>query len=152
MVNKKELTEETKTALVGAAPTALVTMVEEKPLFKDEQIVGYFAEAIECIKEDRKEANERYLQMADFIINGSGDASSSTKEAMTALLKIKSDGVSQMTKLLDLMIRLKMKERVTPSQIHAFQQNNKYEVAGTPSPQIRNLIKLAQQIDSEPTK
>ena len=145
MVNKKE---ETKTAVVTANPTALVVLPEEKPLIADERVLQLVEETLEGVREDRLEASERYLQFCDMVVN-SGDCSSATKEALVNLLKIRNDALNQNIKVLDIFARIKLKERATPSQIHAFQQNNKYEVANAPSPQIRNLIKMAQSLDSE---
>ena len=142
---KKEI-EESKTALVGTAPTAMISMVEEKPLIADERVLKLFEETLEGVKEDRAEAQEKYLLFCDMVIND-GAHSNASIEAIANLLKIKNAALDQNIKVLDLWTRLKLKERVSPAQIHAFQQNNKYEVANTPSPQIRNLIKMATELD-----
>lgn len=122
---------------------------EDQPLVAKERIKEYYEQAIECIQQDREEASERYLQFADMAVNG-GDPSSATKEAMVSLLKVKSDGVNQMVKILDLWTRLAMKDKATSSQIYAYQQNNKYEVAGSgPNSHVRKLIKIAQEMESK---
>jgi len=121
----------------------IATTDTQPPLVPDEKIVKYYDEAMSCIKEDRNEAHDKYMQVCEMVFN-EGDPSSSTKEAMVNLLKIKSDSVNQMIKILDLYTRLHMKERHSPSQIYAFQQNNKYEGGSTPNPRIKRLIELAQ--------
>lgn len=113
-------------------------------LISDEKITNYYEKAIQCIEEDRLEADGRYMEFADMVING-GDPSSATKEAMVNLLKIKNDGVNQMIKILDLWTRLKMKDKSTNSQIYAYQQNNKYEVS---TPNVKKLIKMAQEMEN----
>lgn len=128
--------------------TSLNTQREENPLVSNEQIKNYYAEAIECIRQDREEADERYLQFADMVIND-GDPSTATKETMVNLLKVKTDGVNQMVKILDLWTRLAMKDKVTSSQVYAFQQNNKYENKSNPSSRIKELIKIAEQTQNQ---
>jgi hypothetical protein len=148
--NKLELApiEVSQPPMVQESQTVGVQLAaEEKPLIPDEKITDYYELAIDCIKEDRVEAGSRYLELADMVING-GDPSSATKEAMVNCLKIKSDSVNQMIKILDLWTRLKMKEKVTGSQVALYQQNNKYEVGNGPNPHVRKLIKMAQEMES----
>ena len=148
MTKQKEIAVAENTLPIEQAKTvtALQVVPDEKPLIPDERITQYFEEAIDCITEDRQEANNRYLQMADMVCNG-GDPSSATKEAMVNLLKIKSDGVTQMTRILDLWTRLKLKEKASTNQIYAYQQNNKFESASAPSQRVRELIKMATDLD-----
>ena len=132
------------TSLVKAAhkSQALTAPDEEKALISDDSILSYYEEAMGCIKADRTEANERYLEFAEMVLN-EGDPSSASKEALVNLLKLKSEGVNQMIKILDLWTRMKLKERATSSQIHSYQQNNKYELNTGANPDIGRLIKMA---------
>ena len=116
-------------------------------LVPDDRVIQYYEEAMECIKEDRLEAHDRYLDFADMAIN-EGDPSSATKEALVNLLKLKNDSVNQMIKILDLWTRMKMKDRTTSSQVYAYQQNNKYEIAKA-NPNVKKLIKMAQEMESQ---
>jgi len=147
----KVVSDEESKSLVEHDEKSLALQQEPQAgsLVSSDEIKNYYTEAIDCIRQDREEADERYIQFADMAING-GDPSNATKEAMVNLLKIKSDGVNQMVKILDLWTRLAMKDKATSSQIYAYQQNNKYEMAasGKPSPHVRKLIKMAEQMES----
>ena len=146
-----------ETNLQEPAPSDLVPqglptdMVEQSKsvvdLVSDDRVIEYYEEAMNCIKEDREEAYERYLDFADMSIND-GDPSSATKEALVNLLKLKNEGVNQMIKILDLWTRMKMKERTTSSQIYAYQQNNKYDMAKA-NPNVKKLIKMAKEMEQE---
>lgn len=135
-----DLAEQQVTAMVGQP---------EQPvdLIADEKVVDYYEEAMACIKEDREEAHDRYLDFCEMVIN-EGDPSSATKEALVNLLKLKSDSVNQMIKILDLWTRLKMKDRATSSQIYAYQQNNRYDGSGRANPNVKKLIKMAQEMEN----
>ena len=148
-MNEEKTIEDTKTLVATNPAAAALAATVEKPLVSDEKIVGLFDETLAEIDKDRVQAEERYLQISDFVVN-SGDSSSASKEAMVNLLKIKNETLNQKIKVLDLWTRLKMKDRVTSSQVYAYQQNNKFETASTPSNQIKNLIKMATEIDKNP--
>lgn len=143
-------TEKSKAITNSADKNISITSNENAPapLIADDQIRDFYAEAIDCIRSDRAEAEERYLHFADMIING-GDPSSATKEAMVNLLKLKNDGVNQMIKVLDLWTRISMKDKATSSQVYAFQQNNKYEVdSNRPNPHVKRLIQMAKDMEN----
>lgn len=125
----------------------LVETSEDKPLISDDKIINYYEDAMNCIKDDRSEAHDRYLQFCEMVVNG-GDPSSASKEALVNLLKLKNDSVNQMIKILDLWTRVKLKERSTSSQVYAYQQNNKYEISDR-SNHVKKLIEIAQQMESD---
>jgi len=144
---KPQGNEESTKLVAKNEQTSMVEQPKESTdLIPDEQVVSYYEDAISCIKEDREEAHERYLDFCEMVLN-EGDPSSATKEGLVNLLKLKNDGVNQMIKVLDLWTRLKMKERATKSEVYAYQQNNKYEVS-KPNPNVRKLIKMAQEMES----
>lgn len=143
-VNNKEILVEREASI-----SALTKDQQELPLIPDQKILDYYDEAIQCIKDDRAEAEDKYFAMAEMVING-GDPSGATKEAMVNLLKLRNEGVNQMIKVLDLWTRLKMKDRITSSQQYLYQQNNKYEVKhNQPNPHVKQLIRMAEQLDKE---
>jgi hypothetical protein len=98
---------------------------EEKPLISEEKVKSYYEEAIENIREDRKEANEMYLKFADMVMNEDGSAA--TKEALVNFLKIKTEQSDKMIKILDLWTRIHMKEKNTFPKYLSVQQNNKID-------------------------
>ena len=149
-MSKVEKIESVENTSVVPVPTPLPMQAFQEPkppLFPDEVITGFFQEAINDINKDREEAGERYLQFADFIANPEcGHPSSAMIETMAALLKIKNGTVDQKTKILELMVRLKLKQIYSPAEIHSFQQTNtKFEV-NSQSPNVKNLIKLAEKM------
>ena len=126
--------------------TALQVAPEEKPLIPDEKIVKLFNDTLDEVASDRKEAEERYLQYCDMVVN-EGASSSAMIEATVNLLKLKHDALDRNIKILDLFTRMKLKERSTSSQVYAYQQNNKYEVANAPNQHVRELIKMATDLE-----
>ena len=142
--NEQTMRISTPLVKVAHKSQALTAPDEEKALISDDTILSYYEEAMGCIKEDRTEADKRYLEFAEMVLN-EGDPSSASKEALVNLLKLKSEGVNQMIKILDLWTRMKLKERTTSSQFHSYQQNNKYELNTGANPDIGRLIKMAAQ-------
>lgn len=96
---------------------------EKKPLVADEELLGMYGEIMNCIKEDREQVSGFVDTMAEMVIND-GDATTSSKEALVNLLKIKTDMTDKMTKIADLMTRVKLKERDTFPKYLAANQNN----------------------------
>ena len=85
---------------------------EEKCIIEDQKLLDLYDELLEQGREDRKQAQELVVNFVDMVVND-GDATSSSKEAMVALLKLKSDVTDKMAKIADLMTRHKLKERNT---------------------------------------
>lgn len=94
-------------------------------LITDDQYLGFLEEIMNNIREDRKQVSDYVDNMADMVIND-GDASTSSKEALVNLVKIKTDMQDKMLKTADLMTRLKLKNTYAYSGPHlnAMQQNN----------------------------
>jgi hypothetical protein len=96
---------------------------EKKSVISDDELVGIYGEIMNCIREDRKQVSDFIDTMAEMVIND-GDATSSSKEALVNLVKIKSDMSDKMGKVADLMTRVKLKERDTFPKYLAANQNN----------------------------
>ena len=84
----------------------------DKVLIEDEALLGMYDEILTDLRKDRKQVSYFAKQFGEMVLNG-GDSSTSSKEALVNLLKIKSDTADKMAKIADLMTRLKMKERST---------------------------------------
>lgn len=96
----------------------------ESNLITDESLLGIYGEIMTAIKADRDEVDHVLGNFVDMVLNG-GDATSSSKEALVNLLKLKVDQSDKMTKVADLMTRLKLKERDTfPRYLAAKQENH----------------------------
>jgi hypothetical protein len=112
-------------------PTMNVGMVPQKPeeggemsrLISDDALLGVYAEIMGDLRNDRKELEEYISTFANMVLND-GDATTSSKEALVNLVKIKSDIPDKMSRVADLMTRIKLKERDTFPRYLAAHQNN----------------------------
>jgi hypothetical protein len=96
---------------------------DEKELVSDEQLVGLYTEILGIMRAEREEVAEYVSNFANMVFND-GDASSASKEALVSLFKTKTDVTNNMTKVMDLLLRAKLKERDTfRPQLNATQHN-----------------------------
>ena len=115
---------------------------EKECIVGDEQVIDLYDEILENCRKDRESADEVLANFIDMVMN-EGDASSASKEAIVNLLKIKSDTSDKMSKIADLMTRIKLKERDTFPRYLAAQQNNKIVIEGSKREMIKSINKLA---------
>ena len=94
-------------------------------LISDDKYLNVLDEIMNNIREDRQQVSDYIDNMADMVLND-GDATTSTKEALVNLVKVKTDLQDKMLKAADLMTRLKLKNTYAYSGPHlnAMQQNN----------------------------
>ena len=118
---------------------------ESKCLIADDQLLGIYDEIMGNFRKDRKETSHITKEFADMVING-GDSSSSSKEALVNLLKLKNDISDKMTKIADLMTRLKMKSPDTYKPYLNAKQENKTTINITGR---RNLLKKIEAASKE---
>lgn len=104
-------------------PAIITEQPEEKDLIEDKELVKMYSDTVENIKKDREEITYYLERFSDLAFN-EGDASSSTKEAVVNLLKIKSDTSDKLSKIAELMTRIKLRERDTFPKYLAAQQHN----------------------------
>lgn len=79
---------------------------EEEKIIPDAKLVGLYDEILDNVRNDRNEINNLIETFSDMVIN-TGDATSSTKEALVNLIKIKLDTSDKMSKIADLMTRVR---------------------------------------------
>lgn len=90
-----------------------VQLQEEKEcIVKDEVLLGLYDEIVVNCRTDRAKVDQIQANFEDMVIND-GDASSASKEALVNLMKIKTDINDKMSKVADLMTRIKLKEKDT---------------------------------------
>lgn len=82
------------------------TPANEEKIIPDAKLVGLYDEILENVRNDRSEINNLIETFSDMVIN-TGDATSSTKEALVNLIKIKLDTSDKMSKIADLMTRVR---------------------------------------------
>jgi hypothetical protein len=79
-------------------------------LVNDEMLMGLYVELLGEIRNDRIEIDNLLQNFTDMVFNG-GDVSSSSKESVVNLAKIKSDILDKKTKVADLLTSLKIKQK-----------------------------------------
>ena len=131
--------------LIPQMNVSLPAEQEAKCLIGDEQLLDIYDEIMRNFRRDRKEVSHIAKEFADMVVNG-GDSSSSSKEALVNLLKLKNDTSDKMTKIADLMTRLKMKSPDTYKPYLTAKQENKTTINITGR---RNLLKKIEQATKE---
>jgi hypothetical protein len=106
------------------------TTEPQKEIVSDNQIVTLYEEILGLIRDDRKEVDNILGNFVNMVIN-EGDASSSSKEALVNLMKIKTDTTNNMSKVMDLLVRMKLKEKDTFPRYLAASQHNEIKISGT---------------------
>ena len=113
----------------------------EEAMIDDDDLWGIYGEIMDNCRNDRKSVDEVLVNFIDMVMN-EGDASSASKEAIVNLLKIKSDSSDKMSKIADLMTRIKLKNQDTFPRYLAAQQNNKVVIEGSKREMIKSINKL----------
>jgi len=85
---------------------------ETKSLITDNQLISTYNDIMQNLKNDRDEISDLVNTFSDMVIN-EGDASNSSKEALVNLVKAKIETSDKMSKIADLMTRVKLKESNT---------------------------------------
>lgn len=109
------------------SPLVAINDLDNK-LVTNEKLASTLDKALNNSQDDRQEISGILEKFLDMVLN-EGDATSASKEAVVNLVKAKSEVNDQIIKILELMSRIKLKERmIDPAMnraIHA-QQNNIY--------------------------
>jgi len=88
----------------------------------DEDLQNIFLEILGDLRNDRREVDGLLSNFTEMVMN-EGDSSSASKEAVVNLVKVKTDIADKKTKVADLMLALRMKEK-SISKIQANQTNH----------------------------
>lgn len=128
-------------------PTMNVSTIatqDQTSIVEDDDILDLYKEILENCRKDREGVDEVLVNFIEMVMN-EGDASSASKEAIVNLLKIRTDTSDKMSKIADLMTRIKLKEKDTFPRYLAAQQNNKVYIEGSKREMIKSLNKIAQR-------
>jgi len=117
---------------------------DKECIVKDENLLGLYDEILTNCRDDRSKVDEILATFLEMVIND-GDASSASKEAIVNLMKIKSDTADKMSKVADLMTRLKLKDKDTFPRYLAAQQNNKVVIEGSKRDLLKSINKIANK-------
>ncbi len=120
-------------------------MPEETNLITDDALLGIYAEILSNLREDREEITGLTSNFVEMVIN-EGDSTSSSKEALVNLVKIKTDLNEKMAKVADLMTRVKLKDRDTFKPYMRTEQNNTINIGdGAAKRELLRSIENAQK-------
>jgi len=111
---------------------------EEECIVEDSHLLGLYDEILTNSRQNRKAIDDVLNNFIDMIMND-GDATSSTKEAVVNLLKIKSDENDKMTKVADLMTRIKLKSKDTFPKYLANHTHNNVRIESSKRDLIKKL-------------
>jgi cellobiose-specific phosphotransferase system component IIA len=146
------MSEETRQQIISAAelvpnmPISATPLSDQKQdIISDEEITDIYKEILNNIREDRKQTDDFINNFADLVIN-EGDSTSASKEALVNLLKIKTDMSDKMSKVADLMTRIKLKDRDTFPKYLAANQSNTINInSGNNKRQLIEALNKAKQ-------
>lgn len=122
----------------------------EKPdcIIKDDQLIGLYDEILNMGRKDRVQIDEVLTNFLDMVLND-GDSSQASKEAVVNLIKAKTDIADKMSKVADLMTRIKLKDSNTFPRYLAAQQNNKVVIEGSKRDLLKSINKIANNKKGE---
>lgn len=124
---------------------------EKDNLISDDAMLGIYNEILDNIRKDRTEIDSVVSNFMDMVIN-SGDTTTSSKEALVNLLKLKSDQADKMSRVADLMTRIKLKERDTFPRYLAAHQNNTIHIGDSKRSILKALDQKSNQEDQKESK
>lgn len=116
----------------------------EPCIVEDEALLGVYDEILNNCRKDRQDIDEVLANFIDMVFN-EGDATSATKEGIVNLMKTKSDISDKMSKIADLMTRVKLKSKDTFPKYLAAHQHNNFNVSSN----RRELIKRINSKDKK---
>lgn len=143
-----ELVEADDVDLDHLIPSMNVTVPDQvlqpKPeMITDDQLTGIYDEILGMLRKEHSQVTDYIDNFAEMVING-GDSSTSSKEALVNLVKIRTDIPDKMVKVADLMTRLKMKDPNTyKPYLTAHQTNN--VVIGDSTTERRGLLEAIKK-------
>ena len=96
---------------------------QNESIITDDALLNVYGEILGKLREDRTEIDGILSNFMNMVLND-GDATSSSKEAIVNLIKLKIDSADKMGRIADLMTRVKLKEKDTfPRYLNASQNN-----------------------------
>jgi hypothetical protein len=118
---------------------------EQMPaIIEAEELKALYDDIISGLKVEKEEIQGIQDKFEDMVMND-GDASSSSKEALVNLIKIKSDIADKLIKVADLKTRVVLKEKNTfPPYLAANQTNNTY-INNAPQQNRRAILEAIEK-------
>lgn len=125
--------EEDELDIESLMPTMNVSVPEtmRKPdLISDDQLTDIYDEILGMLRKEHEQVTDYIDNFAEMVIN-QGDSTTSSKEALVNLVKIRTDIPDKMVKIADLMTRLKMKDPNTYKPYLTANQTNNVVIGDT---------------------
>jgi gamma-glutamyl phosphate reductase len=82
---------------------------KELSIVSDEALLGVYGEIMDNLRSDRDQVSDLVDTFSNMVLND-GDGSTSSKEALVNLVKTKMEASDKMTRIADLMTRIKLKQ------------------------------------------
>lgn len=82
---------------------------EELSIISDDNLLGVYDEIMNNLRDDRNQVADLVNTFSNMVIND-GDSSTSSKEALVNLIKTKIEATDKMSRIADLMTRIKLKQ------------------------------------------
>lgn len=121
----------------------------------DEMLLGVYDEALDNIRTDRKEIDGLLANFVEMVIN-EGDSTTASKEALVKLVELKLETSEKITRVADLMTRVKLKERNTYAysgpHLNALQQNTQNTYVFDKREMFREVKRLQNKITGKGRK
>lgn len=95
--------------IINKENTIAVGKKEELSIVSDENLLGVYDEIMNNLRSDREQVANLIDTFSNMVIND-GDSSTSSKEALVNLIKTKIDATDKMSRVADLMTRVKLKQ------------------------------------------
>ena len=121
---------------------------ESECIVGDDQLMDLYKEILGNSRNDRSQTDDLLANFVNMVMND-GESSSASKEAIVNLMKVKSDISDKMTKIADLMTRIKLKDRDTFPRYLASQQNNKIVFDGNKRDFLKKIQKRKKKNDKQ---
>jgi hypothetical protein len=124
-----DVDEDKLSKLVPTMNVSIPEKKDEENLVSDEALLGIYGEILTNLRDDRNQMDTLLNEFAEMVING-GDASTASKEALVNLVRAKVEASDKMSKVAELMTRVKLKERDTFPRYLAANQKNTINIGG----------------------
>ncbi len=115
---------------------------DDKEIVTDDTMISLYSEILDMCRDDRKEIDDLLSSFVNMVIN-EGDASTSSKEALVNLMKMRSDISNNMTRVFDLLARIKMRDKSIPEVVA--KQVNKFSIGGDNTNKRKMLENIAKK-------
>ena len=133
-----------------ALPVPQLNVMNAQPIdvqasiITDNDLQNIYHEIMDDLRSDRKEIDILLNNFVEMVMN-EGDSSSSSKEAVVNLVKVKSDIADKKAKIADLMTTLRLKEK-SIGKINANQTNH---ITITDRRSILETLSKAKKVQNE---